>query len=67
MDVIGILNMQKGALLDVIGTTKQNVNFFERYLLGFWDQEPDEGCKEDVDREEEEECFATDRVSQFVL
>jgi hypothetical protein len=53
-----IFDVQKiCSLFDMIGCAKENVDFFEGYLPGFWDQEPNEDSETKVDSEEEEKSI----------
>lgn len=46
------------ALLDVVGSAKKNVDFFEGDFSSLWDEEPDEDCEEDVYASEKPERVA---------
>lgn len=58
ISVMSILHMKEiSSLLDVIGATEKDIDFFERYLLCFRNKEVNEECQADIDGEEEEEGF----------
>lgn len=46
------------SFLNVVGTTKEDIDFFKGDLLSFGNAEPDEDGETDVDGEEEIEGFA---------
>ena len=59
MCMMSILNMKEiTSFLNVVGTTKEHINFFKGDLLGFGNAKPDEDGQTDVDGEEEIEGFA---------
>lgn len=54
--MVSIFHVEEiGSLFDVIGTTEENVDFFEGDLLRFWNKEINEDCHADVNSKEEEE------------
>jgi hypothetical protein len=58
ISVMSILHMKEiSSLLDVIGATEKDIDFFERYLLCLRNKEVNEECQADIDGEEEEEGF----------